>query len=495
LSGGCLRDYRREVTLRELQGRRARRPAPAARRAAEAPTQAEHILALQRTAGNRAVTRLMRQSANLLTPQAAKAAAAEANRLYDEDSRRALKSFSGRTVDANPFTDADAEGLARLQQQLHLTPTGKADEAFFDALLKILGKTHGQRSLFIHMVVDRAGLDVSSALSVVYDGALTAAGDIQSFDGGVTEIKLGDGAFASYATMLAEIRKQLGKTPAAGAVSAVGAAVLKDPKDQQAAIAFNKAKLSDKRSIRIVQGLMGAKATGTWDADSVRHIAAKQAGAGYKADGKLELPTMEFVNALLIGNNEQDAALQVLIDYYDLDRAHAWDVRFMPQPTAGPGARAHAQTLGVANGLGGVVEIYPLGTMQPYAGLVHTLAHELGHVEQRLQGIASDAVREFLSEGIEIESKGMPEEHIESEADIDLMVQGKPVSSPGFITDCGQLMNAWDGMTLTEKTANVARFRQLRTMIVAHIGRGSTTQQAKLAGFIRRLQNADAGIP
>jgi hypothetical protein len=484
------------VTLRELEGRRARRPAPPARRAAEAPAQAEHILALQRTAGNRAVTRLLRQPATqLLTPQAAKAAAAEANRLYDEDSRRALKSFSGRTVDASPFSEADAEAFAHLQQQLHLTPTGKADEAWFDAMLKILGPTHAARSLFIHLVVDRAGLDVSSALSVVYDGALTAASDIQAFDGGVTEIKLGNGAFASYATMLAEIRKQLAKKPAAGAVTAVGAAVLKDPKAQQDAIAFNRAKLSDKRSIRIVQGLMGAKPTGVWDADAVRHIAAKQAGAGYKADGKLELPTMEFVNALLIGNNEQDAALQVLIDYYDLDRAHAWDVRFMPQPTAGPGARAHAQTLGVANGLGGVVEIYPLGTMQPFAGLVHTLAHELGHVEQRLQGIASDAVREFLSEGIEIESKGMPEELIESEADIDLMVQGRPVSSPGFVTDCGQLMNAWDAMTLTEKTANVARFRQLRTLIVAHIGRGSTAQQAKLAGFIRRLQNADAGIP
>ena len=491
-----MRGYRRAVTLREYEGRRARRPAPATRRAAAVPTQAEHILALQRTAGNRAVTRLLRQPKTALTPAAAKAAAADVNRLYDEESRRALKSFAGRTADASPFTEADAEAFAQLQQQLKLTPTGKADEATVDALLKIAGPTHAARSLLIHLVVDRAGLDVSPALSVIHDSSLTQASDVQVFEGGVPEIKLGDAAFANSATMLAEIRKQLAKTPKAGAVTAVPAAALKDPKAQQDAIAFNQAKLSDKRSIRIVEGLFGAKVTGTWGADAVRHIAARQAAAGYKADGKLELPTLEFVSAMLNGQNEQDAALQVLIDYFDLDRAHAWDVHYVAtQPSGGKGANAHAQTLAIANGVGGVVEIYPAGVMQPLAGLVHTLAHELGHVEQRVAGIASDAVREFLSEGIEIESKGMPEESIESDADIDLMIQGKPTSSPGFITDAGQMMNAWDALTQTEKAANHARYKQLRAIIVARIGQGTRTQQTKLAPFIARLQRADAGVP
>jgi hypothetical protein len=198
---------------------------------------------------------------------------------------------------------------------------------------------------------------------------------------------------------------------------------------------------------------------------------------------------------MLTGANEHDAALQVLIDYYDLDRAHAWDVHYVPTQPTGRGAIAHAQTLAIANGVGGVVEIYPAGVMQPLAGLVHTLAHELGHVEQRVAGIAGDAVREFLSEGIEIESKGMPVESIESDGDIDLMIQGKPTSTPGFVTDAGQMMNAWNAMTQTEKAANHDRYKQLRAVIVARIGQGTRTQQTKLAPFVRRLQNADAGIP
>jgi hypothetical protein len=197
---------------------------------------------------------------------------------------------------------------------------------------------------------------------------------------------------------------------------------------------------------------------------------------------------------MLTGANEHDAALQVLIDYYDLDRAHAWDVHYVPTQPTGKGANAHAQTLAIANGVGGVVEIYPAGVMQPLAGLVHTLAHELGHVEQRVAGIAGDAVREFVSEGIEIESKGMPVESIESDGDIDLMIQGKPTSSPGFVTDAGQMMNAWDAMTQTEKAANHDRYKQLRAVIVARIGQGTRTQQTKLAPFIARLQRADAGV-
>ena len=291
------------------------------------------------------------------------------------------------------------------------------------------------------------------------------------------------------------IRKQLAKDADGGRRHRRPGGRAQGPDGQQDAIAFNRAKLSDKRSIRIVEGLFGAKVTGAWSADAVRHIAAKQAETGYKPNGKLELPTLEFVSAMLNGQNEQDAALQVLIDYFDLDRAHAWDVHYVATQPSGKRANAHAQTLAIANGVGGVVEIYPAGVMQPLAGLVHTLAHELGHVEQRVAGIASDAVREFLSEGIEIESKGMPEESIESDADIDLMIQGKPTGSPGFITDAGQMMNAWDAMTQTEKAANHARYKQLRAIIVARIGQGTRTQQTKLAPFVARLQRADAGIP
>jgi hypothetical protein len=482
------------VTVREYEARRAR-TRTAHPQAAAQPTRADHVLALQKTAGNRAVTRLLRQAGGThLTPQAARAAAADVNKRYDEESIRALKFFANRPPDAT-FTESDATALAAVQQALGLAPTGKADDAFLNALLKQLGPTHAAHSLIIHLVADHADLDVSSAVSIVHDDSLTTAGELHSLGGGVAEIKLGTAAFADLRTLMAEIKKQLAKAPAASAVAAVPAAVLKDSKAQEDAIAFNKARLSDPRSVKIVEGVFGAKPSGKWTADAVRHIAGKQQAMGVKADGKVDKALMVYLSIELPAQGRHDAAIQLIIDYYDLDRAHAWDVVYVPTQPSGRGANANAQTLGIGNGVGGVVEIYPLGFSQMFEGLVHTIAHELGHTDQRTQGIASDQVREFLSKCIELESKGMPEEAFESEASIDDLIANRPPSEHGFVGDAGQLMEHWTAMTAAEKATYHDRYKQVRTLVLARIATGSAGQQAKLAPFVRRMQTADAGVP
>jgi hypothetical protein len=452
------------------------------------------VLALQATAGNRAVTQLLRQPAAVLTPTQARAAVTDVTGRYDEDSIRVLKHFFRRTPDAS-FTVDDAEAVAKLQQTSRMTPTGKVDETVLNALLAGASQAHAMRSALIHLVVDHAGLDVSAVVSIVHDATVTSASELRTFAGGVGEIRLGNAAFAGYSTMLAEIRKQLAVRPAAATPTAVPATVLKDAPAQRDAIAFNRAKLADSRSIRLVQGATGSPSTGAWDADSVRHVAAKQAAAGRTANGKVDQATLEAIVTGLAGAGGQDAVVHLLIDYYDLDRSHAWDLKFVPtQPPALPGAAAETRAL--ANGVGGVIEIFPFFFTQPFAGMVHTLAHELGHVHQRLQGIASDPLREFLSEGIEIESKSMPEELIESEADIDRLAAGQPPTAFGFLNDVLAMLLHWSHLTPAEKATHHQRFKDLRQIIVTRIAtQGTAAQKLKLRPMIQQLQNADAGVP
>jgi hypothetical protein len=181
--------------------------------------------------------------------------------------------------------------------------------------------------------------------------------------------------------------------------------------------------------------------------------------------------------------------LQVIVDYYDLDRSHAFNIVFNPTP---PNATVDAQTLNLgAAGTPGVVHVYPSAFAQPFADLVHTVAHELGHIQQIVQGVGSLNVREFLSEGIEIESKDMPTESIESDTDIDLMIRGtKPVHA-GFVQDAQRMLHFWGQMTASERQAHHQRYVDLRAIIINRIAiEGSTTQKTKLAPFITRLNTA-----
>src|SRR5262249_13908698 len=159
--------------------------------------------------------------------------------------------LSSRPADGS-FKVEDAEALATLQQQtLHVADTGIADEPTLDALLKLVGPTAAARSALIHLVVDRAKLDVSSVLAGGYEPGLTDASILDGNPGGVNTIKLGDAAFASYKAMVAAIRKGLAAPRSAARPSAVDAAVLADPVKQQEAIKVNSMILNDPRSIRL----------------------------------------------------------------------------------------------------------------------------------------------------------------------------------------------------------------------------------------------------
>jgi peptidoglycan hydrolase-like protein with peptidoglycan-binding domain len=430
----------------------------------------------------------------LLTSAAATAAAADVNGRYDEDSIRTLESYAGQTPDG-VFDADDAQALARLQQALGLTPNGKADEALLNAFLKMVGPTAAARSALIHLVVNRARLDTSAALAVVYVPGPDDTSDIDTFPGGVSTIQIGDKGFKSYSVMVAEIRKQLAVAPAVSPGTPVAATVLADAARQQQAIAANMKRLKDPRSIRLLQGALDSSVTGQWDVDLVRHIAARQQTLGRTPDGILDETTFAAIGTEMIAAGSQDPVLQLIVDYYGFDRSHAFNIVFDPNA---PNATDQAQTLriGLAVGTPGVVHVYPHGFEQSFAGLVHTVAHELGHIQQVIQGIDSLNVREFLSRDIEIETKGMRAEAIESEADIDLMLQDQAPAHPGFIQDAQAMLHWWGLMTADERRTYHRRFVQLRTIIINRIVvEGSKGQQRRLGPFVVRLYDADAGVP
>jgi len=436
------------------------------------------------------------QSATLLTPAAATAAVADVTSRYDEDSIRMLEAFARQPSDG-VFDTADAEAIAKFQQTFRLTPNGKADVALLDVFLQIARPIPAQRSALIHLVIDHANLDVSGVLAVVYDPSLTAASDIRTLPGGVSTILIGDQGFASYRVMVAEIRRRLSATPTASPVTAVPPAVFTDTFFQNTAILINNLRINDPRSIRLLQGALGSKATGKWDVDLVRHVAAKQQTLGSFPSGTLDEGTFAAVAAEMIARGSHDGVLQLIVDYYNLDRSHMFDIVFDPnQPPGHPTAQAETSRGAGGFNIPGVVRVFPFGFAQPFSSLVHTVAHEIEHIHQVMQGIASEPVREFLSEGIEIESIGMPTEAIESDADIDLIVRDKLPVNPGFLKDADRMLHFWGQMTPAEKQTHHQRFKDIRSIIVSRIAtEASASQQRKLATFVRNFQAADAGVP
>ena len=461
---------------------------------------------LQPALGNSVIARMLhiqRQPAppTPLTPTAARGAVtATTRRGLDVDSIRFVESLVGATPDGS-FTAADAQLVAQAEQSSGVTATGEIGRPLVDLLLRVTTNPNlAPRSALIHLVADVESLDVSAALAVVFDPTLRTASARDVAPGGVATIRLGPTGFTNSQTMVTEIQKQLAVQAAATPVTAVPATVLSSAAQQRDAIAFNRSKLNDRRSIRMVQGFTGAVVTGSWDRDAVRHVALHQQSNGRTANGKLDAASFEALVAALIQQSHQNAALHLIVDYFGLNAAHTFALRFEPTQKVLPsGSRPNAETSRPTPGVGtgGVVVIFPSGMAQPFAGLVHTVAHELGHIDQVFRGISDDHTREFLSEGIEIESSGMAEEILETPTEITgMFFQTGPPAVLGFFDDANTMLREWFQMPMPEKRKHVARFRQLRRLILARIAarRTSAAQRQALAPFIQMLNAADQGV-
>lgn len=385
------------------------------------------------------------------------------NRRYDSRSVRIIQDITGTDVDGD-FGANSAQAVADFQDtNPPLEVDGKVGENTLNVMVpERVGQ--GLQEHAIQLVADFYDLNVTrDTLTVHFDPALAAAFDTAFESGNLRVIRVGPGAFGSATDLRDAIRAGL-------AVAAPPAAVV-GPRpthlstaEEQAASNFNRTRYTDRRSILAIQGLVGTNPDAQFGPDTAERIAEYQSTNGLEVDGKVGEETLRVMVADLDGRGEQNAAIRLIIDFFNLSEQGALlDIAFDST------VAANATTSGVIPGPS-IVRIGPAAFAQGFAGLVHTIAHELEHVRQRRVGILSQPVREFLGESVEILSVGMPEE-----------------DDAGFFDDAGRALSFWNLMTPDEQSENFETFEAVRERVRARFNSlppaDQATHQATMDGY------------
>lgn len=432
----------------------------------------------QQDAGNGSDKSVMRAPGPLTAAQ--ETAAVRFNRArYDERSIRIIQLITGTAVDGR-FGDISAQAVAVWQVANGLTMNGQVDAASLNQMV-IDRAAAGLPEHAIQLCIDFHNLNVRrDTLSIQFDDENileriinrargTPAAAVEFGPGNTRVIRVSPRAFDSEPTLFAAINAQL--TAPAPAVPAVGARpTLLTAVQERSAISFNRSHFNDRRSVLAIQGHVGAIPDGVFGPDTVQRIADAQRISGLAVDGKVGRDTLEVFVTELIGLDFPDAAIRLIVDFYNFNERGLLDIHFDPNEPD------NAATSGVLR-QGSVVTVGPAGLAQPFAGLVHSIAHEFEHVRQRREGIASRDTREFLAEALEIMSVGMDEEDF-----------------AGFINDAEDAMDWWNGMPPPDRVTHRLRFIQVRNRVRARIAAGTLLQQIMNAPLLIRYNTA-VGVP
>jgi len=376
----------------------------------------------------------------LLNAVAEKAAIAHNRKLFDNKSVMIIQLITGSKVDGDmgPLT---AESIASFQTANGLVPNGKVDDATLDAMFTNR-VTLGRQEHAIQLVVDYNNFDRTDILNFHFDPAIILA-DTVFQPGGMRVVTLGTFAFLSATFLKAIIEIELLKTPPA--VPAIGPKpTLLSSMKETSAISYNRIKYQDSRAIRAIQGLVGATPNGKFDSDTVERVADFQSTNGISIDGKVGEQTLRVIVTQLNAANQQDTAIRLIMDFYDMNTFGALIEIFFDPTLTGANAETPSKDIPGPD----IVKIGPSAFTQGYAGLVHTIAHELEHVRQNKLGIADIPLSEFLGESIEIISKDMPDEDV-----------------AGFFDDAGRAMDNWDLMKLPDQKKNWIKFLAVRNAV------------------------------
>ncbi len=363
------------------------------------------------------------------------------NRHYDSRSVRIIQIVTGANVDGS-FGGATAQAVAGFQQaNPPLVVDGKVGENTLNVIVpnRVAAGSHEHA---IQLVADFYNLDTTrDTLTVHFDAGLLAPFNTTFQSGNLRVIQIGSVALANATDLRDAIRDGLAIAAPAGPAPGPRPTHL-TPAQEQAATAFNRATYTDRRSVLGIQGLVGTGFDARFGPDTAERVAEFQDSHALEVDGKVGQETLRAMVAELDAAGQQDAAIRMIIDFFNLSEHGALlDIAFDPTETA------NASTSGDIPGPS-IVRIGPKAFAQGFEGLVHTIAHELEHVRQRRVGIPSQAVREFLGEAIEIMSVGMPEE-----------------DTAGFMDDAGRALHFWNAMAPADQLTNAARFQEVRDQV------------------------------
>jgi peptidoglycan hydrolase-like protein with peptidoglycan-binding domain len=388
----------------------------------------------------------------LLTPAQETAAIKFNNSRYDGRSKRIIQNTVGVGVDGiiGPIT---VEGIATFQQTHGLPPNGQVDLTTLNTMVRTLAIDDFHEHA-IQLVVDFHNMNTSDVLSISHDPSLLFPA-ISFESGNLRVIRVGNFSFLSEAILRVSILSQLAVPPPAAAPIGPIPNHLSFAKET-AAVSFNKIKFRDKRSIRAIQGLVRTTIDGIFGKDTVERIAEFQHQNVLRVDGKVGEQTLRRMVAQLETDNHHNAAIRMIMDFYRISEHGALlDISFDPGLTD-----SNATTGGIIPGPS-LVRIGPPAFAQGFAGLVHTIAHELEHVRQRKVGILNQDLREFLGERIEILSIGMPEEDID-----------------GFFDDARRALFHWNRLPAAEQRTHFSKFLQVRNKVRQRFNAASAADQA-----------------
>lgn len=389
----------------------------------------------------------------LLNAVAEKTAIAHNRKLFNNKSVMIIQLITGSKVDGDmgPLT---AESIASFQMANGLAANGKVDDATLDALFTNR-VTRGRQEHAIQLVVDYNNFDRTDVLNFHFDPAIILS-DTVFQPGGMRVVTLGTFAFLSSTFLKAIIGIELLKTPPA--VPAIGPKpTLLSSAKEASAISYNRLKYQDSRAVRAIQGLVGATPGGKFDSDTVERVADFQSTNGISIDGKVGEETLGVIVTQLNVANQQDTAIGLIMDFYNMNTFGALIEIFFDPTLTGANAETPSKDIPGPD----IVKIGPSAFAQGYAGLVHTIAHELEHVRQNKLGIADIPLSEFLGEAIEIISKDMPDEDV-----------------AGFFNDAGRAMDNWDLMKLPDQKKNWIKFLAVRNAVRRRFAAATAAEQA-----------------
>lgn len=416
----------------------------------------------QQDAGNGSEKSVMRAPGPLTPAKEASAVNFTTNH-YDERSVRIIQLITGATVNGI-FNDVSAQAVATWQSPRGLVVDGKVGVNSLNQMVADRVAAN-RREDAIQIVVDFHNLNVTSnTLAVRFDPTLGVVNAATTFESGnLRVIRLGPPAFSSEPTLRTTIIAQLAIKPPAVPPIGPRPTLLTVPQEK-AAILDNKSRFTDPRAVRAIQGHVGTNPDAIFGPDTVERIADAQRIAGLPVDGKVDLGTVERFVMRLIATGNPNAAIRVIMDFFDFSEANLLSIFF--DPTVPSNARTAVRPNEPAS-----VRMGPTGMAQPFASLVHTIAHELEHVRQNRVGLTNVDTGEFLGEAVEVLSDGMPEEPLESVA------PGAVGFTPGFADDARRALFFWNRMPAAERQTNRLRFIAVRDRVRARIAAGTPAQQ------------------
>ena len=406
-----------------------------------------------------------------LTPAQEQTAVRFTRSTYDERSIRIIQVITGTGVDGR-FGDISAQAVAVWQGARGLGVDGmvgantlnqmvidRATAGFPEHAIQLCIDFHNLNTRSDTLSVQFAPEDPLDFLKNLLSGAPSAA--VTFGPGNLRVIRVGPRAFFSEPTLFAAINAQL-TAPAPAVPPAGPRPALLTPAQERSAINFNRAQFTDRRSVRAIQGHVAANPDGVFGPDTVQRIADAQRISGLAVDGKVGRDTLEIFVTELIGLDFPDAAIRLIVDFYNFDEANLLDIQF--DPTEVDNAATDARPNQPVR-----IFVGPAGLAQPFAGLVHTIAHEYEHVRQHRVGVADADTRGFLAEAIEILSVGMDEEDLD-----------------GFVDDADLALDQWNAMPPGDQHTHRLRFIAVRDKVRARIAAATLIEQILHAPLLIR---------